>query len=129
MEALNKLNKWLDENPAAPDWNRDDVPIELSEELRAAYYNDPVGFKTALAGFPQWTIKEVKDNDEDTHGFIVILCTHHGEVISYTNREVFQSMGETINWFTKLNTSWYGRLWIRFVFWLDSRKSEKGNRS
>ena len=122
MQEITKLNAWLDENPAAPNWNRDDVPKELEEELRAAYYNDPVAFKAALNEYPHWGIKEVKDNDDDTHGFIVILCTHHGEVIAYTNRDTFKSMGESVTLITKLNKTWYGRLWLRFVFWLHRDK-------
>ncbi|QXO11020.1 hypothetical protein pEaSNUABM54_00194 [Erwinia phage pEa_SNUABM_54] len=116
MSALDKLKVWVDANPAAPDWFQREFPDDIKDELSAEYLKDPEGFKTAIKDHYQWTYKEAKDNDDDKYGFILIICTHHGEVTAYADKEVFKSMGESVSLFTKLNATWYGRLWLKITF-------------
>lgn len=123
METVNDLKVWLEENRAAPSWHHDNVPAELDEELRKGYHADPAAFKQAVLDFGEdWELMELRDNDTDTHAWFAMVNSPFGSVSVYSNREIFAQMGESINQFTKANETWYGRLWLRFIFWVHRNK-------
>lgn len=120
MDAIDELKSWLDANPAASGWERNDLPDELAGSVRSAYYNDPVGFTAAVVDQDGWSLMDLRDNPEDTHGWLVTLKTDQGELSIYSNRAVFAEMAKCISAFNKANKTWYGRLWLRFIFWLNA---------
>lgn len=126
MDSLIKAKAWLDENPAAPDWWHDDVPVEIKDSLRIDYLYDPGAMHDEVArNYPDWELKEIKDKPGDPHGWYVALHTPYGQVDVFSNSEVFKEMGESVQMFTKLNKYWWGRLWLRFIFWLDNGRNKK----
>ena len=126
MDSLNALKEWLSENPAAPDWWHDNVPDHISDSLRIDYLYDPGAMRDTLAEkFPGWELKELKKAPANTYGWYVALHTPYGQVNVFSDSETFKEMGESVQMFTKLNKHWWGRLWLRFVFWLDNVRNKK----
>lgn len=126
MDSLKIAKEWLDENPAARDWWHDNVPEHIKDSLRTDYLYDPGAMRDVIAeSYPGWELKEIKDKPDDAYGWYAALHTPYGQVGVFSNSEVFKEMGESVQMFTKLNKHWWGRLWLRFVFWLNNVRNKK----
>lgn len=125
MEILDHLKEWLDENPVAPDWHQEDVPLHIQIVLGEVYYDDPKAFAESVAKYPGWELTELRNNDDDKHGWFVMIKTPYGQVTVYSDTKTFTSMGETVLAVNKANETWYGRLWLRFIFWVYRDRNNK----